>query len=107
MKVVKRPNVLIELIKALEEGRLIPSFHAQEQMKKRDILMSDLEEALYRAKREDHKDSPTKDGKDWKYSLRGVNESGEKDLRIIIIFDDPKVVVVTAIDKNKKEDDHE
>lgn len=107
MKVVKRRNVIIEVIKALEAGQLVPSFHAQEQMKKRDILMSDLEEALYRAKREEGKDSPTKDGKDWKYSLRGLSESGEKDLRIIVVFDDPKVVIVTAIDKNKKEDDHE
>ena len=103
----KRPDVIIEVIKALEEGHLVPSFHAQEQMKKRVILMSDLEEALYGAKREEGKDSPTRDGKDWKYSLRGVNESGEKDLRIIVVFDDPKVVVVTAIDKNKKEDDNE
>ena len=103
----KRPNVNLEVIKALETGYLIPSFHAQEQMKNRDILMSDLEEALYMASREESKDSPTTDGKAWKYSLRGLIDSGEKDLRIIVVFDDPKVVIVTAIDKNRKEDKNE
>ena len=42
----KRANVVQEVIKAVDEGRLRLSFHAQGQMAKRDILVSDLEEAL-------------------------------------------------------------
>ena len=101
---IKQVNVVQEVVKALEEGRLRLSFHAQEQMAKRNILVSDLEEALYRARREERKDSLTDDKKAWKYSLRGLNDIGDKDLRIIVLFDDPNVLVVTAIDKNKKED---
>ncbi|MNL28000.1 hypothetical protein D3C87_1496290 [compost metagenome] len=83
---------------------MIPSIHAQEQMSKRDIQMSDIEEAIYSSHREEGKDSLTGDGKSWKYSLRGKNENGDKDLRIIVVFFEPKVIVVTAIDKYKKED---
>lgn len=50
------------------------------------------------------KDSLTGDKKEWKYALRGKKDKGDKDLRIIIMFDDPSAIIVTAIDKNKKED---
>lgn len=104
MSIVKRLNVIQDVIEALEAGNLVPSSHAQEQMKKRDVQMSDVEEMLYRAYREESKDSLTSDRKGWKYSLRGLNDSGEKDLRIIVVLSDPEAVVVTVIDKNKKED---
>ncbi|MFM6927223.1 MAG: DUF4258 domain-containing protein [Bdellovibrio sp.] len=104
MSIEKRPNVIQDVIAALESGQLIPSTHAQQQMEKRDIQMSDIEEAIYSAYREESKDSLTDDGKSWKYSLRGKNENGDKDIRIIIAFADPKTIIVTAIDKNKKED---
>lgn len=104
MSIEKRPNVIKDVIVALESGQLIPSTHAQQQMEKRDIQISDIEEAIYSAHREEGKDSVTDDGKSWKYSLRGKNENGDKDLRIIVVFIDPKAIIVTAIDKNKKED---
>ncbi|MEY4616374.1 MAG: hypothetical protein RJB66_1334 [Pseudomonadota bacterium] len=104
MALKKRPNVLEEVRRATLIGRLIPSPHAQQQMAKRDIQMSDIEEAISRAKLEKKKDSLTDDKKEWKYALRGKNNEGDKDLRIIIMFDDPSAIIVTAIDKNKKED---
>lgn len=102
MTIEKRPNVIQDVIAAIEAGLLIPSSHAQEQMAKRDIQMSDIEEAIYRAQREDDKDK-LKNG-NWKYAIRGNNDSGDKDLRIIVAFADPRTIIVTAIDKNKKED---
>ena len=104
MMPTKRDNVIADVIYSLERGHLVPTFHAQEQMKKRNILLSDIEEALYQAQREEAKDKPTDDGKAWKYALRGLNEAGDKDLRIIVVFANPKVLIITAIDKNKKED---
>jgi hypothetical protein len=103
MSIKKRPDVIHAVIKAFEKGRLIPSFHAEKQMQARYIQMSDIEEMIYRAHIEDHKDSPRNDGKDWKYSLRGLNDKGDKDIRIIVVFNGPDTVVVTAIDMNKKE----
>ncbi len=104
MSIDKRVNVIQDVIKALESGNLVPSNHAQEQMERRNVQMSDVEEMIYRAQREEAKDSLTKDKKDWKYSLRGLNDSGEKDIRIIVVFNAPDTVIVTVIDKNKKED---
>lgn len=104
MSIGKRPTVLQDVKEALESGRLVPSNHAQEQMVVRDVQMSDVEEMIYRAHREEAKDSLTKDKKDWKYALRGLNNSGDKDIRIIVVFNDPDTVIVTVIDKNKKED---
>ncbi len=96
----KRNTVIQDCIKAHSNGSLILSNHAQEQMKKRNILYSDIEEMIYQAQREDQKDELTNDKSDWKYAIRGKNNNGDKDLRIIVIFDDPKAIIVTAIDKN-------
>lgn len=73
-------------------------------MAKRDIQMSDIEEAIYNAQREVNKDELTKEKTDWKYAIRGMNNNGDKDLRIVVIFKDPRTIIVTAIDKNKRED---
>jgi hypothetical protein len=59
---------------------------------------------IYRAQREESKDRLRNDGQDWKYALRGLNDSGDKDIRIIVVFNDLDAVIITVIDKNKKED---
>ncbi len=104
MSIGKRPNVIHDVITALESGSLIPTVHAQEQMDKRDVQMSDIEEMVYCARREEEKDSLRKDNSGWKYALRGFNKREEKDIRIIVVFNGSDVVIITAIDKNKKKD---
>ena len=104
MSIGKRPNVIKDVILAYESGNLIPTAHAQEQMIKRDVQMSDIEEMVYSAHREEDKDSLRNDNNGWKYSLRGFNKNKDKDIRIIIFFNDSEVVIVTVIDKNKKKD---
>ena len=74
MSIEKRPNVIVDVITAAENGLLVPTFHAEKQMQLRDVQMSDIEKMLYRAEREEHKDGLSKDGKSWKYSIRGLNE---------------------------------
>lgn len=86
MPITKRPNVIQDVIAAFEKGYLIPSLHAEKQMQARDVQMSDIEEMIYRAQREDHKDSLRNDGKDWKYCIRGLNNSEDKDIRIIVFL---------------------
>lgn len=104
MSIEKRPNVIADAIVAAENGLLLPSTHAERQMAIRDVQMSDIEEMLFRAQREEHKDGLSKDGKSWKYAIRGLNDNGDKDIRIIVAFDVPETVIVTVIDKNKPED---
>ncbi|HAZ11494.1 MAG: hypothetical protein A2X86_10950 [Bdellovibrionales bacterium GWA2_49_15] len=99
---IKKVTVIQDVITALEGGALIPSKHALLQMKERNIDLSDVEEAVYRAVREEQKDSLTEQGMDWKYAIRGMNDNGDKDLRLVVVYlDAPKMLLVTAIDKNK------
>ena len=75
---VKKDNVIQDVISAIESGQFIPSIHAQSRMVERDINFSDVEEAVYNSKREEGKDELTRDGKAWKYALRGLNENQDK-----------------------------
>ena len=97
----KKEHVIQDVINAHERGHLIPSKHALEQMKARGISLLDIEEMIFKASREEDKDQLTDDGKFWKYAIRGPNENGDKDIRIIVLYIDPKMLIVTAIDKNK------
>lgn len=60
MSIEKRLNIIAEVIFAAENGLLVPSFHAEEQLTKRNMQLSDVEEMLYRAQREEHKEKNTK-----------------------------------------------
>jgi len=107
MEVEKIENILQTVLEALESGNLILSFHATEQMEAREVTFSDVKEALYQGQREEQKDDCRQNLKSkkwsWRYALRGLNDSGEKDLRIIVAIENPKAIVVTVIDLNRKE----
>lgn len=99
---IKSESVIQDVIEAVESGQLIISDHAATRMKERNIDFSDVEEAVYRATRDEVKDSLTKDGLAWKYVLRGFNDDGNKNIRLIVLYlEKPKMLVVTAIDKNE------
>lgn len=71
-------------------------------MRERNIDFSDVEEAIYRAQREEVKDVVTNDGLAWRYALRGSNDNGNKDIRLVVIYlERPKMLLITAIDKNE------
>jgi hypothetical protein len=98
---IKSESVILDVIKAVESGKFIISEHAATRMKERNINFSDVEEAVYRLTREEVKDSLTNDGLAWKYALRGSNDDGNKDIRLVVLYlEKPKMLLVTAIDKN-------
>jgi len=98
----KKETVIQDVIVAVETGAFVSSTHAEKRMAERDIDFSDIEEAIYRAIREEDKDTPTDDGTDWKYVLRGLNDNGDKDIRIVVVYlDNPKMLMITVIDKYK------
>ena len=91
---IKSVSIIQDVIEAVESGQFIISDHAAIRMKERNIDFSDVEEAVYRATREEVKDSPTNDGLAWKYALRGF--------RLVVLYlEKPKMLLVTAIDKNE------
>ena len=107
MEAKKKENISQTILEALESGNLVFSLHAMEQLEAREVVFSDVKEALYQAQREELKDDYRQNPKSkkwsWRYAIRGLNESGEKDLRIVIAIEDPKTIVVTVIDLNRKE----
>jgi hypothetical protein len=107
MSVGKEENVIQNVLQALECGQLLLSFHAMEQMNAREVKFSDISEAIYRCSREEHKDvyhqNPSNMKWSWRYALRGRNDSGEKDLRVIVTLENPKTVIITVIDLERRE----
>ena len=95
---IKKNNILIKVIDALENEHLKPTMHALERMQERGILLSDVHEAIYCAKREEHKDEFNTRTGDWKYAIRGLNAEGSKDIRLIVVFVDPTTLILTVID---------
>jgi hypothetical protein len=76
-------------------------------MSERGIDYADVREAILNGKREEQKDDYRQNPKNkfwsWRYAIRGLNDNEDKDLRIVVIMDDPQTVVVTVIDLNRKE----
>lgn len=95
----KSKTLLVDLINALECGQFVISLHALSRMRERNIDFSDIEEVIFRAIREENKDSLSLDGEKWKYAVRGKNDRENKELRLVVMYlDKPKMLLVTAID---------
>lgn len=107
MQSPKKENILQTVLEALESGNLIFSFHALEQMEAREVVISDVKEAIYQGQREEYKDdyrqNPNNKKWSWRYAIRGLNDDGDKDLRVVVAIEDPKTIVVTVIDLNRKD----
>lgn len=96
----KKEGILLAVIHALESDNLKLTFHVLQRMQERKILLSDLHEAIYSAIREEHKDEFNHQTGDWKYAIRGKNDEGDKDIRVIIVFKEPSTLILTVIDLN-------
>ena len=107
MMTSKEDNILQIVLEALESGNLLLSFHAMEQMSAREIKFSDISEALYRCERQEYKDvyleNPKTKKWNWRFAIRGLTDSGDKDLRIIVVLHNPKTVIVTVIDLKRRD----
>ena len=96
----KLATILDEAKRAIKDGCLIPSNHAQERMAERDIDLADVEEAISCGHREPRKDSLTPDKTAWKYAIR-AKLSNQKEIRVVVTKLDNGVLLITAIDLNK------
>ncbi len=107
-KVSPKPDKISNILELVQHasrlGNLIPGDHAQAQMRLRNIDFSDIEEAIDKGYWEKRKDEFNKQKKVWKYAIRGLNKNRDKDLRIIIEYENPATIIITVIDKYKPED---
>jgi hypothetical protein len=95
-------RLMQHLSAACEEGRLRFTMHAVEQMHKRRISEQEVFFIIRHGFHEAKKDQLGGISKTWRYAIRGLTLDG-RDLRVVVAFTQPNVLIVTAIDLNLKE----
>ena len=93
----KLPGLLPRLHTAAERGLLRFSNHALERMAERAILRLEVEYILKSGHHEKRKDSFDEEFNSWNYAIRGKTQD-DRNLRIVVSFEKPNFVVITAID---------
>jgi len=93
----KLPDLLLKLNAAVSKGRLRFSHHARERMLERDLIRLDVETVLKNGFHEKRKDKFDEEFESWNYAVRGITIDN-RSLRIIVSFEQPNFIVVTAID---------
>lgn len=97
-KAVKKENILELVRSSLEKGTLRITMHALDRMKERNLSWSDLKDVIVNGRREFKKDLYNIEAGEWKYAIRGFNEEKEKDIRVIVVLGDFKILVITMIE---------
>lgn len=103
---LEKTKVLNKISKAIKEGLVRTTLHAEERMRERNISWFEIKAALESGYNERAKDSYTKEFGCWTYSIRFdliVSESEKRRLRIPVAFDSDGTIVVTAIDIDQDE----
>ena len=93
----KLHDLLLKLGTAVEKGHLRFSKHALERMVERKILRLGVEFVLKNGHHEKRKDNFDEEFGSWNYAIKGKTVDA-KSLRIIVCFEKPNFIVVTAID---------
>ncbi len=87
---------------AIESGRIRYSHHANVRMKERQIIKPEVEFVLKGGHHEARKDQFKEEHSAWDYSIRG-RTLDNRNLRIVVAFEAPNVLVVTAIDLDRED----
>jgi len=103
---MRRPAKVKDIMKvasvAVKAGQLLYSDHANERLRERMIVKPEVEAILTNGHHEARKDQFSERHAAWDYAVRGKTVDG-RSLRIIVALIDPKMLIVTAIDLDKKE----
>lgn len=103
---LEKTEVLKKISKALKDGRVSPTLHAEERMRERNISWFEIKAALESGYNERVKDSYRSEFGCWTYSIPHdliLSESEKRRLRIPVAFDSDGTLVVTAIDIDQDE----
>lgn len=93
----KLPDLLTKLHSSVERGQLRFTKHALERMEERSILRREVKLVLQNGFHEKKKDHFDEKFNSWNYSIRGKTIDDKK-LRVVVSFEKPNFIVVTAID---------
>lgn|SRR5690554_5718111 len=93
-------NPLDAVREHLESGNYIFTIHALERLRQRNITDVETIDILVNGWHEKRKDKFDEVYEAWNYSIRGTTREESRDLRIIISFDGP-MLIITVIDLNQ------
>ncbi|QDG54748.1 DUF4258 domain-containing protein [Persicimonas caeni] len=95
----KLDNLLEVVSEHVESGDYLLTTHAQQRGAQRAITRPEVEFVLTHGWHEKRKDRFDETYQAWNYAVRGKTVADERELRIIVTFDDD-MLVVTVIDLN-------
>lgn len=101
-KPAKAKNIMVKLAEATRAVRIVYSAHANQRLKEREIIKPEVEFVLANGHHEARKDQFNEVFQAWDYSIRGKTVDG-RELRVVVGFIEPQVLIVTVIDLDKKD----
>lgn len=94
----KIANVLSLVREHARVGKFVDTRHAELRKKQRQILTRDIVFILLNGYHEKKKDQYDERYKTWNYAIRGKLKAENKDIRVVISFDDEGMLIITAIE---------
>jgi hypothetical protein len=98
-------NVLIRAQACLAAGRYRDTFHSRTRRTQRLITRQEIAHVLRNGRREESKDFFEERFNAWNYAIRGLTVE-ERELRVVVSFDEDMMLIITAIDLGARKEDH-
>lgn len=93
----KIKNILGKIKYCIETGKYILTKHAVERQNERLINLAEILHVLRTGREEKTKSSFDELQNTWKYAVRGKTKLDNKDVRIIVAFEDDGMLVITVM----------
>jgi Domain of unknown function (DUF4258) len=93
----KIENVLEIIRKCIEENRYTSTTHALIRQQERKISVSEVVHVLKTGYEEKNKTCFDNNNNIWKYAIRGKTKLDKLDVRVIVTFDENRMLIVTVM----------
>jgi hypothetical protein len=97
----KLPGLMALIQQAIASGRYLETAHAAQRRRERGMSRAEILFVLEHGHHEPAKDQFHEEYASWDYSVRGKTWE-RRDLRVVVSFDDPHLLIITVIDLVKK-----
>lgn len=97
----KEPNLLQKIKDAINSGQYRDAVHATERSIEREITRPEYLYVLKNGRHEKSKDKFKQEYNSWNYAIRGKTLD-ERELRVVISFEENGLLVITVIDLELK-----
>jgi len=102
----KIPALLARVKRAIAAGDFLDTTHAVARRSERFISRPEILQVLRNGWHEKNKDQYREEYHSWNYAIRGVTVDG-RELRIVVSFEEGRLLIVTAIDLEKSNEEKE